>query len=53
MSEIARRQFLKTAATGAVGLTFAGLRRQALAAGDDALRIGWVNARSGPFESVR
>ncbi|MBR0687802.1 ABC transporter substrate-binding protein [Bradyrhizobium manausense] len=49
MSKIARRQFLKTAATGAVGITFAGIGRQALAAGDDVIRIGWVNARSGPL----
>jgi branched-chain amino acid transport system substrate-binding protein len=49
MSKIARRQFLKTAATGAVGFTIAGIGRQAFAAGDDVIRIGWVNARSGPL----
>ncbi len=49
MKTIARREFLKTAATGAVGLSLAGLGRRALAANEDVIRIGWINARSGPL----
>lgn len=44
-----RRQFVKSAAAGAAGLSFTGLGRHAFAATEDVIRIGWVNARSGPL----
>lgn len=44
-----RRQFLKSTAAGAAGLSLTGLSRHAFAAAEDVIRIGWVNARSGPL----
>jgi branched-chain amino acid transport system substrate-binding protein len=49
MNKMARREFLRTAAIGAVGLSMSGLGRRAFAANEDVIRIGWVNARSGPL----
>ena len=49
MTKIARRQFLKATAAGAVGASFAGFGRQAFAANENVIRVGWVNARSGPL----